>query len=201
MTTMNHRWIHGTRGTQPGQWYYLRNSNNMRITLLDEDIKPSHDCTGALKPWDWCRDVVPFDPAAPWRAYIPAFDQRAYSYAPLCSWIFPNHATSTRNVQCNTSSWSVHPDIVKHFEILVPSLFHFASSLAVSCLWNGPPPPKAPDFSALQTHFLTPEEVNFHLWTYRRPILDALGFIGYLFLQKYLLQSTRCQGKIIITFP
>jgi hypothetical protein len=149
---------------------------------------PEPDCSGVLKPWDWCRDVVTFDPDAPWRAWIPSFDPRPYSHGPLCSWLFPNHATSKRNVQGSSSSWAIHSSIISHFEVL-PSLFHCASALGVSCAWTGPLPPKAPDLTALGQQYRTWEEVNNNLWTYRRPILDVLSFIAYLLLQYYILQS------------
>jgi hypothetical protein len=190
MTTLPHSWIHGTRGKRPGNWWYLKPKHHacMRIQVLDENIEPEPDCTGVFKPWDWCRDVVAFDPDAPWRAWIPSFDPRPYSHGPVYSWLFPNHAASKWNVQGSLSSWAIHPSIIAHCE-LVPSLFHYASALATSCAWTGPLPPKNPDLTALGRHYRTLQDANNHLWTYRRAVLDVLSFIAYLLLQYYILRS------------
>jgi hypothetical protein len=197
LSVNGYQWIHGSRGNRGGDWHYLKpqDSRDMCLQVLDTDIQPQLDETGTLKPWDWCRDVMVFDPDAPWRGYIPSYHSSPYrppsSAAPVWSWLFSNHALAKPNIETTPSgSFCINSSIVQDMRSVLPSLFSFASEFRLRSGWDGPPPPITPDLQHLGLQLTSRAQAQAHLWDYRRFILDVLGFIAYLFIHLY-----SCKGR------
>jgi hypothetical protein len=186
------KWVHGSRGNLGGTWRYLKQtcSSRSHIEIPGESVKTEND-NGLIQPWDWCVDIVSFDPEHPWRARIPVHDSRSYAVDQRrISWIFPNHASPRKTVMgLESGAFGIHPPIVASARSVVSPLFQFAAQLAAKMSWRGDFPNQVPDLTDLDGEWKTENEVLRRLWSLRRPVLDVLGFIAHLLVQYDMVRS------------
>jgi hypothetical protein len=145
----------------------------------------TEDDSGFIRPWDWCRDIVAFDPEHPWRARIPAYDPLFYVVDQhRLSWIYPNHTSPRKTVmRLESGTFVIHQPIVASARSVVTPIFQFAAQLATKMSWSGDFPNQVPDLTDLDGEWKTENEVLRRLWSLRRPVLDVLGFIAHLLIQ------------------
>lgn len=193
------KWYSGTRGPYPGRWLVYRSENLSRsIQTPDlENVQLMVSPRGNLLPWDWCCDVLYYDPTQPWLAFIPISDAADYeNSARKQSWIYPSHSNNQDNVRPSSrGGYTASLGIIEHAATWLPRIKLVVDDLAQVYPWPHSLP-NIPDTKMLALRLDTPDQVLAHLWDFRRPLLSLLGFIHYFISSQYL-----CAGRSVRDCP
>jgi hypothetical protein len=183
------KWHSGTRGPYPGQWLVYRDEDFSRFiqTPDSENVQPTVGPRGDIRPWDWCRDILYFDPTQPWLAFIPTFDPADYqNSAQKQSWIFPNHSNDPGNYRASSrGGYTASVGLIEHATTWLPKIKRLAEDLAQAHRWPHPLP-DIPNTKMLALRLESSDGVLAHLWGFRRPSLSLLGFIHYFLSNHYI---------------
>ena len=138
-----------------------------------------------------------FDPTQPWLAFIPTLDPADYmNSARRQSWIFPSNYNHRENVrESSRGGYTASTGILEHAPGWLSKIKRLADDLAQVHRWPFSLP-AIPDTEMLELRLETLDEVQAHLWRFRRPVLNLLGFIYYLLSSHYLFN-----GRSIRDFP
>ena len=180
MTQNPFNWCSGTRGPYPGRWLIYRREDFSRFiqTPDSENVQFTTGPRGDIHPWDWCRDILYFDPSQPWLAFIPTSNPAKYeNSARRQSWLFPSSSHVQSNFRSSSrGGYTASLDIIEHATAWLPRIKRLADVLAESHQWSHALP-AIPDARMLAQRLETPDQVLAHLWSFRRPALSLLGFI------------------------
>jgi len=152
---------------------------------------------GDISPWDWCRDVMYFNPTQPWLAFVPVSDPAKYeNSARRQSWLFPSSSHDKNNFRSSSrGGYTASLGVIEHATAWLPRIKRLAEDLAESRGWPHPLP-DIPDVRMLAQRLEIPDLVLAHLWSFRRPALSLLGFIHCSLSDRYL-----CHGLPVRDCP